>query len=661
MKKRLVLILLFCIVATFVMGAELPFILRYLNENEIRRDMSESELISGLIPMDGGWGVDVILKGDFPQADLPVESERLHRYGDLTTLRLPLTVLDKLESIEGVEAIYPSIASMELLDISTSDHMNGSVYGGCDADYIQEELGRGAGVIIGMIDSSPLNWQHEDFINENGTRIAAIWNQSGSGNPPVLFGYGREYLADELNSGTGPVISSGSPHGTQCTGIAAGDGSASGGVRAGMLPEAEIIYVQMSNGSANIINAVSYIAQKAEELDSSKPVVISMSMGAMFSDPDGSDPVAQALQSFGGLGRCSAVAAGNWYNYNCFVTGAAQYGNPVTDLNFTITGSNTAGNDFVISRLYYQTGDDFSVTISDPDGTYWGPVAPGADQVFNTPNGRLYLSHDMTILGNPYLELVVADEYGVLTAGDNWTIELEVPGEGYDDQGGDWWGWIAGAGYGGVYENYYQGAYSLNTYACASETICAGAHDKSNGSIYSACSKGAPDSVIKPELTAPTNAYTPNSSSSTGYSSLCCTSGAAPHVAGAMGLILERFPDLMSDELIGRLTETAFTDGQTGTIPNDRWGYGKLNVPGAFLLIPCLGDIDNSYEVDAFDCSIILMYAAGVNFFVETDPLPWEEWRFQWSDVDGSGVIDSYDASLILQYVVELISVFPVE
>ncbi|MDP8322060.1 MAG: S8 family serine peptidase [Candidatus Stygibacter australis] len=659
MRRKIILTVFIILLINCILGVDLPFSLKNISSRSMTENLPDNEYLSPLIQTSDGYAVDVVLRGEFPLNDLPESSSRVVRYGNLTTMRLPVSELTALENIAGIEEIYPSIKSEELLDISTSDHMSGASYAGCDADYIQEQLGRGDGVIVGLIDPYPLNWQHEDFSDESGTRIAAIWNQSGTGNAPILFGYGSEYSAADLNSGTGPAINSGQHHGTQCTGIAAGDGSASGGSRAGMLPGAQIIYVQQSSGSANIINAIVYIAQKAAEIDSSKPVVISMSIGSMFSEPDGSDPVAEALTSFGGAGRCSAVAAGNWYNYDCFVTGNAQYGDPVTDLNFTLSGSNTGGNDFVISRLYYQVGDDFSITLSDQDGNSYGAVSPGADEIFDTPGGRLYISHEVTSLGNPYLELVVSDEYGTMTAGDNWTIELDIPNESLDDAGGFWWGWIAGVGYNADFENYYQGAYSLNVYACGSETICVGAHDKTNGNIYSACSKGAPDIVIKPELTAPTNAYTTNAASSTGYSSLCCTSGAAPHAAGAMGLILERFSDLQPAELIGRLTATAFVDAQTGAVPNDRWGYGKLNAKGGFLLVPCLGDVDNSYEVDAFDSSIVLMIVAGINYFAEEDPLPWEEWRFNWADVDGNGVIESYDASLILQFVVELIDEFP--
>jgi minor extracellular serine protease Vpr len=659
-KLRRILIIIFLLISLArLCGAELPLVLRYLSENEGQVEWESNELICPMIKMEYGLGVEVILRGDFLLSSLPERSERIHRYGELTTLLLPLSSLVELENIAGIEEIYPNTKSEALLDISTSDHMNGSYYGGCSADFVQN-FTRGSNVFVGIIDPYPLNWQHEDFGDETGTRIVAIWDQEVAGNPPSGFSYGSEYSKADLDSGIGPAINSGWHHGTQCAGIAAGDGSSSGGARTGMLPEAGIIYVRAASGSVNLINAISYIAAKASGTDSSCPVVISMSVGAMFSHPDGSDPVALALDIFGGTGRSAAVAAGNWYNYNSFASGSAIFGEPVSDLSFTLTGANTPGNDFVISRLYYNPGDDFSVTLYDPSGSSWGSVSPGNDQIFSTPFGKLYVFHEQTSLNNPYIEIVVSDEYGELAAGDTWIIGLEVPAAGYDDEGGFWWGWVAGAGFGAGFDNYYQGAYSLTVYACGSEVLCVAAHDKSNGSLYSASSKGASNGIIKPELTAPTNAYTPNAGSSSSYSSLCCTSGAAPHAAGGLGLLLSTFPELEPADLISKLTVTAFTDGNTGAIPNDRWGYGKLNVQDAWLNSISVGDMNCDGEIDALDCAIVMMYNVGINYFLETEPFPWEDWRMNLADTDSNGVIDAYDASLILQFVVELIDQFPV-
>lgn len=659
MKKKVVLMIIsvFCFFACI---AELPYELRSMLKGDIRSDAVFESHLSNFREINGDLAVDVIITGSIDTDELPAESKRVFQWEGITTARVKLKDLNKLNDIEGINSIHPGMKSELLLDISTSDHMNGSIYGGCDADYIQEQLDNGEDVFIAVIDPYPLNWQHEDFQDENGSRIAAIWDQNTSGTPPLGFSYGSEFTKSDLNAGIGPGITSNLHHGTQCMGIAAGNGNASGFTKAGMAPHASILYVEYTGNSADLIDAIAYISMKASELDPSKPVVLSMSVGAMYNHPDGSDPVAMALQSFGGVGRVSSVAAGNWYNYDCFVTGSSQYNDPVSDLSFTLTGNNTGGNDFVISRLYYNPGDDFTITVTDPGSNQQQPVLPGNDQVITTDFGELYLFHEITELGTPYIEIVVSDESGVMTAGDTWTIELEVPSEDLDDNGGWWWGWIAGVGYSADFNNYYQGAYSLNTYACAENSICVAAHDKTSGSIYSSSSSGAPDQAIKPEISCPTNASTANASGNSSYSSLCCTSGAAPHAAGAMALVLCHYPSLTSQEVIQIIMDSAFTDSQTGEVPNARWGFGKLNTKGAYLHIPFYGDVDNTSEIDAFDSSVILMLAIGENYFEETDPLPWEEWRFEWADVDGNGEIDSYDAGLILQYVVHLIYEFPV-
>jgi len=59
------------------------------------------------------------------------------------------------------------------------------------------------------------------------------------------------------------------------------------------------------------------------------------------------------------------------------------------------------------------------------------------------------------------------------------------------------------------------------------------------------------------------------------------TSGAAPIVVGAVALMLQMNPDLTSDQTRTLLEVAATKDIDTGPVPNNKWGFGKLNVIAA--------------------------------------------------------------------------------
>ncbi|MFP4521939.1 MAG: S8 family peptidase [Fibrobacterota bacterium] len=56
------------------------------------------------------------------------------------------------------------------------------------------------------------------------------------------------------------------------------------------------------------------------------------------------------------------------------------------------------------------------------------------------------------------------------------------------------------------------------------------------------------------------------------------TSFAAPVAAGAAALLLERYPYLDAAEIKDTMALYAISDNQTGAVPNNLWGYGKLNL-----------------------------------------------------------------------------------
>jgi len=59
------------------------------------------------------------------------------------------------------------------------------------------------------------------------------------------------------------------------------------------------------------------------------------------------------------------------------------------------------------------------------------------------------------------------------------------------------------------------------------------------------------------------------------------TSQAAPHVAGVVALIFERYPHETTANIRNRLILSATHDEATGDIANNVYGYGKLNAVGA--------------------------------------------------------------------------------
>ena len=62
------------------------------------------------------------------------------------------------------------------------------------------------------------------------------------------------------------------------------------------------------------------------------------------------------------------------------------------------------------------------------------------------------------------------------------------------------------------------------------------------------------------------------------------TSMAAPHVAGIVALILQANPKLTAAQVKTILETTATVDQNTGAVPNNRYGYGKVNAYNAVLM-----------------------------------------------------------------------------
>jgi len=83
------------------------------------------------------------------------------------------------------------------------------------------------------------------------------------------------------------------------------------------------------------------------------------------------------------------------------------------------------------------------------------------------------------------------------------------------------------------------------------------------------------DGRLKPEVVAPGFYVLGPEAGSSGYIPLPGTSTASPVVAGLVALILEENPNLDVDGVRGILSSQALSDGFTGSLPNNTYGYGK--------------------------------------------------------------------------------------
>jgi serine protease AprX len=76
------------------------------------------------------------------------------------------------------------------------------------------------------------------------------------------------------------------------------------------------------------------------------------------------------------------------------------------------------------------------------------------------------------------------------------------------------------------------------------------------------------------------------------------TSFAAPHVAGAMTLLLSAFPELTVSELEAALIDTAVDLGDIG--PDNNYGFGMIDVMAAYRsLVPCTDADSDEYYAEA--------------------------------------------------------------
>ena len=457
---------------------------------------------------------------------------------------------------------------------------------------------------------------------------------------------GSLYLEDQINqaiSGGGEVSEKDLVgHGTHVAGSAAGNGRATGnGISSntyvGVAPEADLIIVKAARdkGSRNFydfdyINAIKFIDSMSTVLR--EPYVINLSLGGSNGPHDGRDLAEQAIDELVGRnkrGKAIVISAGNDGEKAIHSTGTFTNYNNSYEIRFSIPNYNPNSDnmdDYVFFEGWYSASDIYKIKIITPTNKIFGPVTTGNEYGTDTNEGAIYITNAKNgtspLNGDRQFLVQVYDFTKQNTpASGEWKIIIEGTSGRYDL-------WLSASTMDAYLTSQTDNSMIVGTPGTAFNAITVGSYvtkvrwiDYDNNDLYipnleleyaSAFSSPGPtrDGRIKPEISAPgemiaaslsADAF-PGSSYSmfetgsnqfpNGYVARDGkhgiskgTSFSAPHVTGTVALLFSYNPNLDAIDVRNAIINSAKKDGFTGSTPNDKWGYGKLDAYNAIKYI----------------------------------------------------------------------------
>lgn len=514
--------------------------------------------------------------------------------GGVTFITATVYIKD-LETIclfDNVIAIEPSFITEPLLDNSTKDIHADQVWSGNLGNEISNKI-TGENVYIGIIDKKP-NTNHITFLDANQMsrfkEIAPFDSYSNTGN-----------------------------HGTVVAGIAAGSGDQSGNYK-GVAFKSTLLWFptkqnNLTNESNTILNAIDRMKKEAGE----KPLIINNSNGIFFGPRDGTLEIENAIDSLMQGNKIFVNAAGNQSNRNNsiyipfiidktypmhfqgFVTNnTEEYVEIKYHVRFGVDNNNSTieiwhendidveivDNDLILPDVSQRVGPGKFVTAwnfdSNSDDFITIINSSNNDNGFTEPNSSkskvlsiMFKSGDSSFSSGDYKIRIYPH-----TNVDSGIINAYICYNGTNISG-----FINGDDY-----------QTVVSPGLAKNVICVGNHKKNidGGDISGSSSLGPLRTDInaqisKPDISAPGECIisASNEDNSSFTNNLCDNSGtsfSAPHVTGAIALLMQCFPQLTAVQVKEILQKSA------GPIPNgtltleDRkyWGAGKMDILTAY-------------------------------------------------------------------------------
>jgi subtilisin family serine protease len=554
--------------------------------------------------------------------------------GNIITAQVPLNRINKIADDNSVQKIELPLKTKTLNDEAIKHVKADKVHNG------NLPLGtglKGKDVIVGIIDSG-IDFNHPEFkFTDDNTksRILFIWDQAdNSGTPPAGFSYGTEYTKEQIDdeidgTPTGIVKQKDTNgHGTHVAGTAAGN--------SGLAPLSKIIIVK---GLDNVLDAANYIYKKADELG--LPAVINASLGTHATAHDGASAENMGLDNLLSAknGRVFCAAAGNegsdfvhfgGFNMNNEEVWTYYFGNKVDSERSVLAFD-------IIMVVENQYLDQLSLAVavdsagySDTHSLYFPIVKTdessyvplktivddqGIEAALNYRDkqkaGEVAIKasgveNNKTMFQISFVDIVTLNGEEIASGKDIWRINLKGTGlfHIWNEEVGSF---SNPAAFGITVDQNYKGTdnkYSVGDPATGKTLITVGSYSSRNswvspsgesmswdfqvGNLSDFSSIGpTADGRIKPEIIAPGQMVISARSADTNgegtgdYVNMQGTSMATPVVTGAIALYLEKFPNKSNAQIKEDLLNTTIRDEYTnasGALPNNFWGYGKLDI-----------------------------------------------------------------------------------
>jgi subtilisin family serine protease len=510
---------------------------------------------------------------------------------------IPLARLEDLKQVGSVRRIEAARSLTPELDLCIPEVR-------ADVPHSSTPAIRGAGVIIGVIDSG-VDFRHRDFLNEDGTtRIRLLWDQNAV-SVGAAVPYGLEYTRAQINAAlAGTAAPSDIPrgdaigHGTHVCGIAAGCGHAQS-THVGLAPEAELIVVALSTSDAATLGqsvrafeAFTYVVDKAGDT----PVAINFSQGMNGGGHCGETALETGLDNLARRPNVAVIkSAGNEQQMRIHAGGTLA-ANETRELRIEALGNDLMDD---VIEVWFDDLGDISIAIAPPGGALTPFVARGGEGIFNTQAGNsvsIDLDADAEGTGDTVATVILSRGTASMIQPGSWRLLLRAGAVNV----GRFDAWIErtqrGPGSGEqtrFAESSTDPTRTISIPGTARNIITVGSYvtrlsqpaDAPIGAVSLFSSRGPTRyGQLKPEIVAPGEVTQAARAGSQGITSMRGTSMAAPVVTGAVALILSQRPGLTCSQLKQILVRTASRTGAAAGAPDNICGHGKLDVQAALEL-----------------------------------------------------------------------------